>query len=111
MNKKLTKKQEKRLEKFWDRGVVNGLMTSNVPQHFVEHTLNSILSLDDEAEFLKQSKEMGLLKLVNVEKKKWNEIWNVFKKESGRYEFPVQPDCVLHLLNFLKENYKAPDSN
>lgn len=60
--KKPTKKQKERLEKFWDRGIVNGLMTSNVPQYYIEHILNSILSIKDETEFLRQSKEMNLLK-------------------------------------------------
>lgn len=59
--KKLTKE---RIEKFWDRSVVNGLMTSNAPQYIIEHNLFSILSLEDEIEFLEKSKELGLLKNV-----------------------------------------------
>ena len=62
--KKLIKEQEERVEKFWDRSVVNGLMTSNAPQYIIEHTLFSILSLEDENEFLEKSKEIGVLKNV-----------------------------------------------
>ena len=60
---KLTKEQE-RIEKFWDRSVINGLMTSNAPQYIIEHILFSILSLEDETEFLEKSKEIGVLKNV-----------------------------------------------
>ena len=62
--KKLTKEQEERIEKFWDMSVVNGLMTSNAPQYIIEHNLFSILSLEDEIEFLEKSEELGLLKNV-----------------------------------------------
>jgi hypothetical protein len=62
--KKLTEKQKERIEKYWDRSVVNGLMTSNVPQWVIENQLFSIISLDDETEFLKKSKELGVLKNV-----------------------------------------------
>lgn len=61
---KLTKEQEERIEKFWNGSVVNGLMTSNAPHYIIEHTLFSILSLEDENEFLEKSKELGLLKNV-----------------------------------------------
>jgi hypothetical protein len=61
---KLTKEQEERVEKFWDKSKLNDLVTSNVPQHFVEHQLFSTLSLEDETEFLQKSKELGVLKNV-----------------------------------------------
>jgi hypothetical protein len=43
---------------------LNDLVTSNVPQHFVEHQLFSTLSLEDETEFLQKSKELGVLKNI-----------------------------------------------
>jgi hypothetical protein len=44
----------------------------------------------------------------NQMEKEWGEIWVKFKKESGRYVHPIQPDCVLHFFNWLRENYNAP---
>ena len=41
--------------------------------------------------------------------KKWSDIWEKFKKESGRYTLPPSPDVVLHFLHFLKQNYNAPE--
>lgn len=61
---KFTKEQEERVEKFWDKSKIQGLMESNVPSHFVEHHLFSTLSLEDETEFLEKSKELGVLKNV-----------------------------------------------
>jgi hypothetical protein len=61
---KLTKEQEERIDKFWDRNVVNGLMTSNAPKYIIEHELKSILLIDNEQTFLDKSKEFGLLKNV-----------------------------------------------
>ena len=37
----------------------------------------------------------------------WDIIWDRFKKETPYYKFPISPDCVIHFLNFLKENYSA----
>ena len=62
--KKLTTEQEERVEKFWDKDKLNGLITSNAPQYLVEHHLFSTLSLEDENEFLIKSKELGVLKNV-----------------------------------------------
>ena len=61
---KLTKAQEERVEKFWDKSKIQGLMGSNAPRHLVEHHLFSTLSLEDENEFLEKSKELGVLKNV-----------------------------------------------
>jgi hypothetical protein len=61
---KLTVEQEERIDKYWDRSVVNGMMTSNVPKNFIENELLSILSLDNHQEFIDKSKELGLLKNV-----------------------------------------------
>jgi hypothetical protein len=61
---KLTKEQEERVEKFWDKAKLNDLLTSNAPSYLVEHHLFSTLSLEDETEFLVKSKELGVLKNV-----------------------------------------------
>jgi len=61
---KLTKEQEERVEKFWDKAKLNDLVTSNAPPYLVEHHLFSTLSLEDETEFLVKSKELGVLKNV-----------------------------------------------
>jgi hypothetical protein len=59
---KLTKEQEERIEKFWNKHVVSELISSNIPQHIIKHTLFSILSLEHEKDFLEKSKEIGVLK-------------------------------------------------
>jgi len=61
---KLTKEQEERVEKYWDRAKLNDLVTSNAPPYLVEHHLFSTLSLEDEKEFLIKSEELGVLKNV-----------------------------------------------
>jgi CO dehydrogenase nickel-insertion accessory protein CooC1 len=61
---KLTKEQEERVEKFWDKAKLNDLVTSNADPYLVEHHLFSTLSLEDETEFLVKSKELGVLKNV-----------------------------------------------
>jgi hypothetical protein len=61
---KLTKEQEERVEKFWDKAKLNDLVTSNAPRYLVEHHLFSTLSLEDDTEFLVKSKEIGVLKTV-----------------------------------------------
>lgn len=61
---KLTVEQEERIDKFWDRCIVNGLMTSNLPSDYIEHNLLSILSINDHQEFIEKSKEWNLLKDV-----------------------------------------------
>ena len=61
---KLTKEQEERVEKFWDKSKIQGLMESNASRYLVEHHLFSTLSLEDENEFLVKSKELGVLKNV-----------------------------------------------
>jgi hypothetical protein len=63
---KLTKEQEERVEKFWDKAKLNDLVTSNAPPYLVEHHLFSTLSLEDETEFLVKSKELGVLKNVFI---------------------------------------------
>ena len=60
----LTKEQEERVEKFWDRTKLNDLITSNAPPYLVEHHLFSTFSLEDENEFLVKSKKLGVLKNV-----------------------------------------------
>ena len=59
---KLTKEQEERVEKFWDKSKLQGLLESNVPRYLVDHHLFSSLSLEDETEFLVKSKKIGVLK-------------------------------------------------
>jgi hypothetical protein len=61
---KLTKEQEERVEKFWDKTKLQGLLESNAPRYLVEHHLFSTLSLVNETEFLVKSKELGVLKNV-----------------------------------------------
>ena len=61
---KLTKEQEERVEKFWDKLKIQGLMESNAQRYLVEHHLFSTLSLEDENEFLEKSKKLGVLKNV-----------------------------------------------
>ena len=61
---KFTKEQEERVEKFWDKSKIQGLMESNAPRYLVEHHLFSTLSLEDETEFLEKSREIGVLKNV-----------------------------------------------
>jgi len=60
--KNLTKKQEERVEKFWDKTKLNGLINSNIAHFVLEHHLISALCLEDEKEFLLRSEEFGLLK-------------------------------------------------
>ena len=60
----LTVEQEERIDKYWNRSVVDGLMTSNAPREFIEHNLLSILSIDDHQEFIEKSKELNFLKNV-----------------------------------------------
>jgi len=62
--KNLTKEQEERVEKFWDKSKLQGLLESNVPRYLVENHLFSSLSLEYETEFLVKSKELGVLKNV-----------------------------------------------
>ena len=58
---KLTVEQEERIDKFWDRCIVNGLMTSNLPSDYIEHNLLSILSI-------KQCLACKRVKLPNIVK-------------------------------------------
>ncbi len=59
---KLSKEQEERIEKFWDKSKVQELLESNAPIYLVEHHIFSTLSLVDETEFLIKSMELGVLK-------------------------------------------------
>jgi len=61
---KLTKTQEERVEKYWDKSKIQGLMESNAPMYLVEHHIFSTLSLEGETKFLEKSKELGVLKNV-----------------------------------------------
>jgi len=61
---KFTKKMKERIDKYWNRNVVTNYMTSNIPQEIMEYQLMSILSIKNEEKFLKESKDMGLLKNV-----------------------------------------------
>jgi len=55
---------KERIDKYWNRNVVTNYMTSNIPQEIMEYQLMSILSIKNEEKFLKESKDMGLLKNV-----------------------------------------------
>ena len=62
MNAKLTEEQETRIEQYWDRGVLNGLLESNVPREFMENMLLTILSLESDEEFFEASNDWNLMK-------------------------------------------------
>lgn len=58
----MEKDKQERIDLYWDKEKLNELVTSNVPNYYVEHYLLSTLSLEDESLFLKKSKELGILK-------------------------------------------------
>jgi len=58
---KLTKAQEERVEKFWDKERLNAILESNVPRHFIEHHLFAALNIVSDEEFLKKSIQLGIV--------------------------------------------------
>jgi hypothetical protein len=58
----LTEKQQERIEKYWDKNIVNNIINSCVPKYFVEQELVDILSENDDDVFLEKSKLWKLLK-------------------------------------------------
>jgi hypothetical protein len=58
----LTEKQQERIEKYWDKNIVNNIINSCVPKYFVEQELVDILSVNDDDVFLEKSKLWKLLK-------------------------------------------------
>ena len=58
----LTEKQQERIEKYWDKNIVNNIINSCVPKYFVEQELVDILSENDDDVFIEKSKLWKLLK-------------------------------------------------
>jgi hypothetical protein len=58
---KLTKAQEERVEKFWDKERLNAILESNVPRHFIEHHLFAALNIVSDEEFLQKSIQLGIV--------------------------------------------------
>ena len=59
---KLTNEQKRRINKYWDKSIVNGLMTSNIPRYIVKKQLRNIVESDSEYTFFIESKKLDILK-------------------------------------------------
>jgi len=82
----LTTKQKQRINNFWDIHQMHGLLTSNIPRHYIENQLLKILSVKDDNEFLQRSKEINILNeetLIRVLKNELrkNKIKNILNNE------------------------------
>jgi len=58
---KLTKAQQERVEKFWNKERLNAILESNVPRNFIEHHLFAALNIVSDEEFLQKSNQLGIV--------------------------------------------------